>query len=92
VTQTLELNEETSLRKGRDSITMADIQPGDHVVIRGGLENNLFVPKNVIVLSEEQWKRMQEMGMMNRQGPPVNTPAGNPPATAPKSNPPQPQP
>jgi hypothetical protein len=92
VTQTLELNEETSLRKGRDSITMADIQAGDHVVIRGGLENNLFVPKNVIVLSEEQWKRMQEMGMMNRQGPPVNAPAGNPPATAPKSNPPQPRP
>ncbi len=28
VTQTLELNEETSLRKGRDSITMADIQAG----------------------------------------------------------------
>jgi len=32
VTQTLELNEETSLRRGRESITMADIQPGDHVV------------------------------------------------------------
>src|SRR6266436_7471995 len=31
VTQTLELNEETSLRRGRESITMADIQPGDHV-------------------------------------------------------------
>ena len=90
VTQTLELNEETSLRRGRDSITMADIQAGDHIVVRGGLENNTFVPKNVIVLSEEQWKRMQEMGMMNGQGSPVNAPAGNPPATAPKSNPPQP--
>ena len=32
VTQTLELNEDTSLRRGRESITMTDIQPGDHVV------------------------------------------------------------
>jgi hypothetical protein len=31
VTQTLELNEDTSLRRGRDSITMADIHPGDHI-------------------------------------------------------------
>lgn len=62
VTQTLELNEETSLRKGRDSITMADIQPGDHLFARGAVENNVFVPKTVIVIGPEQWKRMQEMG------------------------------
>jgi hypothetical protein len=78
VTQTLELNEETSLRKGRDSITMADIQPGDHVVVRGGVQNKAFVPKSVMVLTPEQWKRMQEMGMV---------PTGNAPANTPKSNP-----
>src|SRR5208337_1156080 len=49
VTQILELTEDTSLRKGRDSITMADIHPGDHVVIRGAPQNNVFVPKNVMV-------------------------------------------
>ncbi|HKW34032.1 MAG TPA: DUF5666 domain-containing protein, partial [Candidatus Acidoferrum sp.] len=38
-TQTLELNEETSLRKGRDSVTMADIQVGDHVFVRGAVQN-----------------------------------------------------
>jgi preprotein translocase subunit YajC len=92
VTQTVELNEETSLRKGRDSITMADIQTGDHVVIRGGVQNNAFVPKNVILLSEEQWKRMQEMGMMNGKGPTGAPPAGSPPANAPKTNPPPSQP
>jgi preprotein translocase subunit YajC len=81
VTQTMELNEETSLRKGRDSITMADIQPGDHIVVRGGVQNNSFVPKSVMVISPEQWKRMQEMGMM---------PAGNAPPNTPKSNPQQP--
>jgi preprotein translocase subunit YajC len=60
VTQTVELNEETSLRKGRESITMADIQPGDHVVIHGALQNNVFVPKNLMLLSPEQWERMQQ--------------------------------
>src|SRR5207247_1970762 len=59
VTQTLELNEETSLRKGRESVTMADIQPGDHVFVRGGVQANAFVPKMVMVIGPEQWKRMQ---------------------------------
>jgi hypothetical protein len=65
VTQTLELNEETSLRKGRDSITMADIQVGDHVMARGSMEKDMFVPKDVMVMNAEQWKRMQEMREQN---------------------------
>jgi hypothetical protein len=81
VTQTLELNEETSLRKGRESVTMADIQPGDHVFVRGAVQNNAFVPKMVMVIPPEQWKRMQEMGM---------APGGGKPAGDPKPNPPQP--
>jgi preprotein translocase subunit YajC len=81
VTQTLELNEETSLRKGRESVTMADIQPGDHVFIRGGVQNNMFVPKMVMVIGPEQWKRMQDMGMVT---------VGNKPAGDSKPNPPQP--
>jgi hypothetical protein len=78
VTQTLELNEDTSLRKGRDSVTMADIHPGDHVVIRGATANSAFVPKTVMVLSAEQWQRMQQM----RQG------GGGPASTTPPSPPP----
>src|SRR6202020_2873411 len=66
VTQILELNEDTSMRKGRDSITMADIQPGDHVFARGAVENNVFVPKTVVVVGPEQWKRMQEFGNQAR--------------------------
>jgi hypothetical protein len=80
VTQTLELTEQTSLRRGRESVTMADIQPGDHVVVRGAVENNTFVPKNVMVLSPEQWKRMEEMLKMM-------TGAGS--REVPKSQPPQ---
>src|SRR2546430_12288208 len=44
-----------SLRRGRESITMADIQPGDHVVIRGAVEKNAFVPKR----SEEHTSELQ---------------------------------
>ena len=64
VTQTIELNEDTSLHKGRDAITMADVQVGDHLLARGGMQDNVFVPKFVMVIGPEQWKRMQEMGGM----------------------------
>lgn len=83
VTQTIELNEDTSLRKGRDSITMADIHPGDHVVVRGVPQSSVFVPQNVMVLSPEQWERLQQMGNARRG------PGGGAPADAPASNPPQ---
>jgi hypothetical protein len=62
VTQTIELNEDTSLRKGRDAVTMSDVQIGDHLVARGALQDNVFVPKFVMVIGPDQWKRMQEMG------------------------------
>jgi hypothetical protein len=75
VTQTVELNEETLLRKGRDAITVAEIQPGDHIMVRGGMANNAFQPKSVIVFGPEQWKRMQEMGIAG--GPPANPPKDN---------------
>lgn len=86
VSQTVELNEETSLRKGRDSITMADIQAGDHIMVRGGMVNNAFQPKSVMVISPEQWKRMQEMGSGGANGQ-----AEKPPQDASKpQNPPEP--
>jgi hypothetical protein len=75
VTQTIELNEDTSLRKGRDAITMADVQVGDHLLARGALQDNVFVPKFVMVIGPEQWKRMQEMGGV-RPGAPANSGPG----------------
>lgn len=88
VSQTIELNEGTSLRKGRDSATMADLQTGDHVMVRGGLENGVFVPKTVIVFTAEQWKHLQEFRNGNgAQGAPQgNAPAG---AGAPAQEPPK---
>ena len=63
VKQTFELNEDTSLRKGHDSVTMADIQVGDHIFAHGALQQDQFVPKTVMVIEPEQWKRMQENGL-----------------------------
>jgi hypothetical protein len=68
VTQVLELNEDTSLRRGRDSITMADIKVGDHVKARGALQNDVFVPKGVMVMNPDQWQRMQQMMSQSQQG------------------------
>ena len=87
VTQTLELNEDTTLRKGQESITMTDIHPGDHVMIRGASQNNAFVPKNAVVLSPEQWERMQQNRA--RSAPAANAPANPPLASEPAINPPQ---
>lgn len=98
VSQTLELNEETSLRRGRESVTMTDIKAGDHVIARGALENNVFVPKNLNVVSLEQWKRMQEMMAGGGPGAPPapDAPASPNSPAAPNSppnppNPPEPQ-
>jgi hypothetical protein len=96
VTQTLELNEDTSLRRGRDSITMADIQPGDHIFARGVSANDVFVPKSVNVIPPEQWKRMQEMISEGgekrggtRQSAPAPSTAPAPAAPPPAQNPPE---
>jgi len=75
VTQTLELNEETTLHKGRESITMADIQVGDHLVAHGAVVKDVFVPKGVMVMNREQWQRFEEFAA---QG---NTPKSAGPAT-----------
>ena len=93
VSQTLELNEDTSLRRGRDSITMADIQVGDHVFARGAVENNVFVPKNVNVIPPEMWKRIQEMNAGGGPGAGANAPAAPASPAAPPSpkSPPEPE-
>jgi Domain of unknown function (DUF5666) len=83
VTETLELNEETSLRKGRESITMADIQVGDHLISRGELQKDVFVPKGVMVLGPEQWKRFQEFQ--------AQTGGASKPAATDSAAPPKPQ-
>jgi hypothetical protein len=94
VSQTLELNEETSLRRGRDSITMPDIQVGDHVFARGAVENSVFVPKDVRVIPPEMWKRMQETnldGASSGGGSAQPTNPSAPPVPPPSQSPPEPR-
>ncbi len=77
--QTIELNEDTSIRKGQESITLADLQPGDHVFARGAVQNEVFVPKMLVVVPPEQWKRMQEMGGFGQGGAKPATESPKPP-------------
>ncbi|MBZ5701858.1 MAG: DUF5666 domain-containing protein [Acidobacteriia bacterium] len=62
VSQPIQPNEETSFRQGQESITFADLHAGDHLVARGALQGDVFVPKMLMLVSPERWKRMQEMG------------------------------
>jgi Domain of unknown function (DUF5666) len=78
VTQTLELNEQTSLRRGRESITMADIKVGDHLMARGEVQNGSFVPTGVMVMNPEQWQRMQDRMAQGAAGKPAGTEAAPP--------------
>jgi hypothetical protein len=48
-TQTIEADENTSFHKGRESVTLADIKVGDHVMGRGALKNGVFVPSELRV-------------------------------------------
>ena len=46
-TQTIEADENTSFRKGRESVTLADIKAGDHVMGPGALKDGVFVPSEL---------------------------------------------
>lgn len=47
--QDIEVDENTSFRKSRESITLPDIKVGDFVMGRGEIKNNVFVPKTLTV-------------------------------------------
>ncbi len=43
-TQTIAVDENTSFRKQGESVTLADLKPGDHVFGRGEVKDGVFVP------------------------------------------------
>ena len=49
-THTFTADENTTFRKRRDPITLADIQPGDTLRVEGALKNNTFVATTVSVM------------------------------------------
>jgi len=91
VTQTLELTEETTLHRGRDSITMADMKVGDQVMIRGTSPNGAFVPRGVMVMNAEQWQRMQQFLSQAPPGQPQSGGASQANPNAPEATAPKPQ-
>jgi Cu/Ag efflux protein CusF len=63
VEQTIEADENTSFRRGRDeSITMPDIKVGDTIFARGELKDGTFIPTAVNVVPPEMARRMKENG------------------------------
>jgi len=88
-TQEIEVDENTSFRKGSESITLPDIKVGDFVRGRGELKNNVFVPTELIV-GRPQMRFMggqgqPQSGAQQEQKKPDNAaPAGTAPSTPPK--------
>ena len=63
VSQTISVDENTSFRKDGESITLADVKPGDHVFGRGELKNGVFVPATLNL-------GQPRMGMQRQNGAP----------------------
>jgi hypothetical protein len=48
-TQTISVDENTSFKKGRESVTLADIKAGDHIGGKGALKGGVFVASELRV-------------------------------------------
>ncbi|HMF91668.1 MAG TPA: DUF5666 domain-containing protein [Candidatus Angelobacter sp.] len=76
--QDIEVDENTSFKKGNESITLPDIKPGDFVRGQGELKNGVFVPKELIVGRGQL--RIMTAGPENPpQNPPAEKPSTPPP-------------
>ena len=84
-TQEIEVDENTSFKKGGESITLPDIKVGDFVRGRGELKDNAFVPKELIV-GRPQMRIMMggPVGQPQEQKKPESAPQGTAPAAPPK--------
>ncbi len=76
-TQEIELDEGTSLKRGRDeSITLADVKVGDRVMGQGALKNGVFVPTELHVMTPGMGRRGPQGD--GQQGPPQDQPPQGP--------------
>ena len=74
-TQEIEVDENTSFKRGRESITLPDIKVGDFVRGRGELKDSMFVPLELVV-------GRPQMRAMGQGVPDQNKPDSAVPATA----------
>src|SRR5215467_8655696 len=61
-TQEIEVDENTSFKKGPESITLPDIKVGDFVRGRGKIKESVFVPKELIVGRPQMQMRLMTGG------------------------------
>lgn len=75
VSQEVEVDENTSFRRGNESITLPDIKVGDFVRGPGELKNDVFVPKELVVGRPPRMRG----GAPNATQPPDKAPTPAPP-------------
>lgn len=85
-TQDIEVDENTSFKKGGESITLPDIKVGDFVRGRGELKENVFVPKELIVGRPQMRMMIGGPGSQppEQKKPDEAAPAGTPAPAPPK--------
>jgi Domain of unknown function (DUF5666) len=86
-TQEIEVDENTSFKKGTESITLPDIKVGDFVRGRGELKDSTFVPKELIVGRPQMRIMMGGPGSQAQEQ--KKTDSAAPPTAAPPSAPPK---
>uniref|UniRef100_A0A372INC5 DUF5666 domain-containing protein n=2 Tax=Paracidobacterium acidisoli TaxID=2303751 RepID=A0A372INC5_9BACT len=87
VTQTITVDENTSFRRRREDITLADIKLGDNLTARGALQSGNFVASTLTVIEPGQrgGGRGGFGGMGTGQGPGADSGSGQAPAAPPQS-------
>jgi Domain of unknown function (DUF5666) len=76
--QDIEVDENTSFKRGNESITLPDIKVGDFVRGPGELKNGVFVPKELMVGRPQMRMMMVGPGGQNQETPPGAVPAPSP--------------
>jgi hypothetical protein len=82
-TQDIEVDENTSFKRGKESITLPDIKTGDFVRGPGELKDGVFVAKELMVGRPQMGVRFGNEGP---DGPPPQNPPADKPAQAPPKN------
>jgi hypothetical protein len=82
-TQDIQVDENTSFKRGNESITLPDIKVGDFVRGAGEVKDNIFVPKELAV-GRPQNRTM--IGTSSGSQPQANPPADKPSTAAPPKN------
>jgi hypothetical protein len=74
-TQDIEVDENTSFKRGNESITLPDIKVGDFVRGSGELKNGVFVPKELVVGRGQMRIMIGGPGNSPQTGPPPDKPS-----------------